>query len=443
MEELKADTLTEKESPTLIAKSVDISGEGNFPQGCSFSPDGLCVLTSTAGDYRLRLYNTPKEESSDAPSVSVDWKTALSIRGGDSVRSYSWYPQMNSSNAASCCFLAASRDQPIHLYDAYTGFIRATYRPFNAMDEMESPTVVSFSPDGQRLYAGGFCTDRTIHVFDTAVPGRDSTILRLGKTRRSSDGQKGLVSAITFSPRSDNHVFCVGTYAPGSIYVYDERMPSGNTASTILEGVTVVGHGKGHFRKKRRFVATQDDSDDIFSAAKAKWFHTRARGGVTQLSFAPSNEYILYSASRRSDSILAWDLRMVSGNQDYASCPIRGIASYATSGDTNQRLEFDFDEHGQRLFVCCVDRCVRTYDVQSGKLLGKLEGLGDVANGVSYATRGNSGSGLLAVATGARRFPEEDTDDEQDSTREEMAAPGSLELYKLAGKVEAIDDAMQ
>jgi WD40 repeat protein len=136
---------------------------------------------------------------------------------------------------------------------------------------------------------------------------------------------------------------------------------------------------------------------------------------------------------------------MVSGNQDYTSCPLRGIASYATTSDTNQRLEFDFDEHGKRLFACGVDKCVRTYDVQSGKLLEKLEGLGDVANGVSFAsTRGNSGSGILAVATGARRFPDEDTDDERDaSSREEMAAPGSLELYKLADKVEPTEDAMQ
>jgi len=428
---------TQLKNPSLIAKSTDISGEGNFPQGCSFSPDGLCILTSTAGDNRLRLYNTPTSEGElDTPT---EWQTALSIKGGDSVRSYSWYPRMNSSNAATCCFLGASRDQPIHLYDAYTGRVRATYRPFNAMDEMESPTVVSFSPDGQHVYAGGFRSDRTIHVFDTAVPGRDSTVLRLGKTRRSSDGQKGLVSAMAFSPRIYNHVFCVGTYAPGSIYVYDERLPSGNAAAIVLQGVCVVGHGKGHSRKKRRFVAPAEETEqetDIFSAAKVKWFHARARGGVTQLAFSPSNDYTLYSASRRSDSILAWDLRMVSGNEDYKSFPIRGIASCATSSDTNQRIEFDFDEHGRRLFVGGLDRCVRTYDVQSGKLLGKLEGLDDVANGVSYTLSGNVG--LLAVATGARRFPEEsDEDDDNDDRTIATNEPGSIELYKLDNPAQA------
>jgi WD40 repeat protein len=128
------------------------------------------------------------------------------------------------------------RDQPIHLFDAYTGEIRATYCPYNALDAMESPAVVSFSSDGQRVMAAGFRSDRVIHVFDTATPGRDSTCLRLGKTRRSSDGQKGHVSALTFS--SNERVFCVGTYSPGSIYVYDERTGQ-QPSATILNGVVV------------------------------------------------------------------------------------------------------------------------------------------------------------------------------------------------------------
>eukprot|EP00521_Asterionellopsis_glacialis_P015655 CAMPEP_0195295812 /NCGR_PEP_ID=MMETSP0707-20130614/18113_1 /TAXON_ID=33640 /ORGANISM="Asterionellopsis glacialis, Strain CCMP134" /LENGTH=445 /DNA_ID=CAMNT_0040357133 /DNA_START=264 /DNA_END=1601 /DNA_ORIENTATION=- len=441
-------------SPTLIARSVDTNGEGNFPKGASFSPDGLCVLTNTASDNRLRLYNTPPitlgnesekgEEHGKANKFFVDWKTALAADGCDSVRSYAWYPHMNSADPSSCCFLSSSRDQPIHLVDAYTAKIRASYRPYNALDEMESPTVATFSPDGQRIVAAGFRTDRTIHVFETGNPGRHSTILRLGKTRRSSDGQKGLVSALTFSSPQTccfNKILAVGTYAPGSIYLYDDRVSSSHTpTTTILNGLCIVGHGRSHSRKKRRFVAISNDGDqdneeteNLFSKAKVQWFQNRARGGVTQMRFSPSEEYILYSSSRRSDAVLGWDVRMVSGNEDYASCPVRGFTSFATDNNTNQRIEFDFDETGKRLFVGGRDNCVRVYNVKGGELVGKIDSLGDVANGVSYKYDARLNSGMLAVAVGSRQFAGDDENGEQEelSKLSTMKDQGTLDLYRV------------
>ena len=69
------------------------------------------------------------------------------------------------------------------MYDAYSGDVRATYRPYNALDEMESPSVVSFVENGARLAMGGFRTDRMIHLFDLNRPGRDpAAIFKLGKT---------------------------------------------------------------------------------------------------------------------------------------------------------------------------------------------------------------------------------------------------------------------
>ena len=138
--------------PSLIAKSSDIWGDSNFPQGCKISPDGLCVLTSTAADNMLRLYNVPHpnnsqsqsdaaaivttnvdantkatSESNDSLDVSsnhnqssqitssssslqpTSWKTSLTAREGDSIRSYCWFPLMNSYHPSSCAFLASSR----------------------------------------------------------------------------------------------------------------------------------------------------------------------------------------------------------------------------------------------------------------------------------------------------------------------------------------------
>ena len=365
-----------------------------------------------------------------------------------------------------------SRDQPVHLWDAYTGQIRATYRPYNTLDEMESPTVVAFSPDGATIYTGGFRTDRLLHVFDLAVPGRVSTVLRLGKTRRSSDGQKGIVSAVatknasttTTTSAGNNNLLCVGTYSPGSIYLYDTR--SGNLPTgTILEGMSLVGHGKGHFRRKRRFASisseqqeqqsSSTDRDDnnntststqsIFSQARAKWFQSRAQGGITQLQFAPNSDnsdYYLYSASRRSDAVLLWDLRMLSGNSEYQSEPLRGIRSFATQADTNQRLQFDVDRSGRRIYIGGLDARVRCYDTSTGKLEGILgeeeDGSSSIfdqaVNGVSLCNTGADGSqqetsNRLVAATGERQFPSEH-DLDQDAV-ECQNVPGKLHLLQL------------
>ena len=93
---------TESTAFRLVAKSIELIGRNeNFFQGASFSPDGLCVLTNSVADSKLRVYNADQE--------SLDWKEALSSNAGDTVRSYAWYPKMNSADPASCCFLAAIR----------------------------------------------------------------------------------------------------------------------------------------------------------------------------------------------------------------------------------------------------------------------------------------------------------------------------------------------
>lgn len=301
--------------------------------------------------------------------------------------------------------------------------------------------MATFSPDGQSIVAGGFRTDRFLYVFSTARPGRDAlTTQRLGKTRRSSDGQKGLVSALAF--HGHGSLLAVGTYSPGSIYVYDQRtdgkqQPTG----TILNGLCVVGHGRSHSRRKRRFVETQqpsstssdknqdDQQSDWLSTAKIKWFLTRAQGGITQLEFARNHEYLLYSASRRSDAVLVWDLRMLSGHANYQSHPIRGLASFATSSDTNQRLEFDLDNDSSKIYVGGRDKCVRIYDTASGKQMGCIEHLEDASNGVSCHKQ------MLAVATGSRRFSLEESDNDDEETNQlEDEVPGYLRLYRLSEK---------
>ncbi len=104
--------------PIPVKISNDITGDSNFPQGCAISPDGLCVLTSTASDNLLRLYNVETQQiSSEAAHENThlsecptsSWNASLIAREGDSIRSYCWYPLMNSYQPLSCAFLATTR----------------------------------------------------------------------------------------------------------------------------------------------------------------------------------------------------------------------------------------------------------------------------------------------------------------------------------------------
>jgi hypothetical protein len=110
--------------PVLIARSTDIRGEGNYTFGCSFSPDGLCVLTSTSADNILRLYNAPPSQTGnkleeercsdvDTPSQEhgrqIAWEAALTVKEGGSIRGYTWYPMMDSYEPSTCIFLSTCR----------------------------------------------------------------------------------------------------------------------------------------------------------------------------------------------------------------------------------------------------------------------------------------------------------------------------------------------
>jgi hypothetical protein len=50
------------------------------------------------------------------------------MKEAETVYDYQWYPLMDSSQPNTCCLATTSQYQPIHLYDAFDGHIRATYR---------------------------------------------------------------------------------------------------------------------------------------------------------------------------------------------------------------------------------------------------------------------------------------------------------------------------
>ena len=428
----------------VVASTTDVAHA--IPSGVQFSPDGLCVLTCVRDEFRL--YNThtaiapeanlegdpPQPQQQQASSVASSWSAALRCKGGDVVQSYDWYPHMTSNDAGTCCFLGTSREQPIHLYDAYyAGVIRATYAPYNPeRDEPMSPLLAKFDATGSKLLCGGFKSDRFLHMFDTARPGRDSLgCYKLGKTRRSHDGQKGLVSSLCWAKNTNSNIFAVGTYSPGSIYMYDVRMSGEDNVAVVLHGgVSVVGHGK---RVKRFAIANNNgnvDCDDdnssnnnnendtglsMFSLAKAQWFQKRAQTGITQLEFCQS-DHALLSASRTSDAVLKWDVRMMTA-PERAIQPICGVKSYAANHTTNQRMEFHVHKDDDTLIsIGDRDKMVQVYNIATGALVETIE-VGDVVNGVSVH------SDFMAVSLGERRFEDE-----------EMVCQGNLQLLRRRRK---------
>ena len=69
------------------------------------------------------------------------------------------------------CFislLCSSRDVPIHLWDAYSGKISASYLACNNVYELVSSRSAQFNSDGSKIIAG---YEKFICVFNTSLPG--------------------------------------------------------------------------------------------------------------------------------------------------------------------------------------------------------------------------------------------------------------------------------
>ena len=115
-----------------IAKHVfSTNKQNNYSRGCLFSPDGLCVLTYNE-DNIIRLFDCPQNnEIADilqSANGDVQWQPSLSIPVAGPIYDVDWYPLMNSADPVTCCLAVTSQYQPVHLYDAYDGHLRATYR---------------------------------------------------------------------------------------------------------------------------------------------------------------------------------------------------------------------------------------------------------------------------------------------------------------------------
>ena len=363
--------------PELQSHSHLVTEEGNFIKGCKISPDGCCVLTASERST-LHIMDIPFDMDPSAPSSFDRSRNPLvpsvSVQEGESLYDFAWYPLMHSAVPASCGFVTSTKDRPIHMWDAFTGKLRASYRAFDYADEIVAACSLAFNPAGTHLFAG-----YTHHLrrFDVAIPGRECECRKTwqsgsGRRKRGADGgQRGLFSCLACPTDPSLPLLAAGTYT-GTVGLYDA------------------------------------DSLELVSVWPA---HSR---GVSQLLFS-RNSALLITAGRRSQDILVWDYRQLGATEP--------LYTFCREGDTNQRLSMDVDCSGRFLLSGNTNGTVSCYDLCTGEPLGAwLCHPGDVVNGVSF----HPTLPAFACSSGTRRvaFPKCEatghTDSDSSSSEEEL-----------------------
>ncbi|XP_036321561.1 telomerase Cajal body protein 1 homolog [Rhagoletis pomonella] len=316
----------------------------HYTKGCLWSPDGLCILLPVHLDG-MHVIELPSDVYTDCAKQQVTatrtlskLETAVHVKEGGTVYDYVWYPFMNSQSPVTCCWLATRQHEPIHMWDAFTGELRCTYRGYDSVDEVESAIAVTFSNDGEQVF-GGY--KKSIKVFDTNVPGRDS----------SSFPVKQAVSCFALTTNNDSTV-TTGSWM-GYINHYDLRAPK-------LGSLFTLG---GH------------------------------TGGITWLRYAAladSDSWSLFSGARKDNKILEWDMR------NY----LKPVREFTRNIGTNQRIYFDLSPQEQRWLVSGdTTGKLRIWDLQNN--VEEAQPLhGDCCNGVNF----HPSLPILATTSGQHHF---------------------------------------
>uniref|UniRef100_A0A8C3NME6 Telomerase Cajal body protein 1 n=1 Tax=Geospiza parvula TaxID=87175 RepID=A0A8C3NME6_GEOPR len=263
----------------------------------------------------------------------------------------------------------SSRDSPVHLWDAFDGSLRGSFRAHNHLDEPVAPHSLAFTPDGSRLL-GGF--DGAVREFPTERPGRG------GLQRKGSHGQRGLIGCLAFSPSQS--LFACGSYGR-SLGLYP------------LEG----------------------------GGAVALW--PRLPAAPTHLRFSPCGTH-LYAGGRKDRHILCWDLRVP--ERPLLALPRRVATNQRVTFDLDPSGRFlvSGDTDG---FVTVWDTLAPPGQGNPPELppLFRFRALRDCVNGTSL----HPALPLLATASGQRLFPAPwDSDSDSEGTQEGPAPGGDIRL---------------
>eukprot|EP00961_Rhodomonas_salina_P265849 3593419-Rhodomonas_salina.1 len=140
----------------LAAAATDFQAPdftNNFLKDALWSPDGLCILTSS-DDNSVRLFEAPSW-ASDPAQLKSEWgqehdcmRSVLQVKEGETIYDLAWYPGMNSSSPATCCFFSTSRDNPVHVWDAFTGADRGSYCAYTDAEELSASLFLPLTSHG-------------------------------------------------------------------------------------------------------------------------------------------------------------------------------------------------------------------------------------------------------------------------------------------------------
>ncbi len=365
--------VTAKDGVTQLYKDEYGARDKNeFSTGCLWSPSGTHLLETRERNkialHKLspevmdssRYYHLPDEDQKSKESVregnqyatTKPLQCVLRKQVGEAVYDTRWYPLMNDQDPITCCFATTSKDQPIHLWDMYSGISRASYRCYDQYDELESASCLSFNVYGNRVYAG---LKSLIRCFDLTVPGRDSDAIPTSTSKKDVKGVRGIISCIQFNLQHPN-IYAAGTYT-NNVLVLQENHPASDAMLEIR---------------------------DLPFA-------------VTHLSWAPDTGNYLWIGGRNHDDVWCYDIRHTR----------RRLGSIQRSLSTNQRVVFDIDPWGRHLATGDDRGNVLIYDTSSFALLAREEGLG-VGNACVNSVRFHPYCALLGVTAGQRVFENDD-----------------------------------
>lgn len=314
----------------------------NFTKGCQWSPDGTCLLVPSE-DFRIRIYELPRElysEKISANSTSTNFPAVLTIKEGGLIYDTCWYPFMNSWESTTCCFLSTSRESPIHLWDAFNGQLRATYRAYNQVDEVEASISVQFVDSAKEIWAG---FKNALRIFYVEQPGRQVNTIQF---KKDFPNVTGLVSCIRENP--------------------------------IMPGLVAFG--------------TYSKYIGLYRSGPLCTFKTGS--GVTQIEFSPCGTK-LFSAVRRSSEFLCWDLR----NPGTLLYSLQGRQS-----DTNQRIQFNIMPNGKQVVSGGTDGNIVVWDLPESinyidlNALYKIKLSRECINGISL----HKSLPIIATSSGQR-----------------------------------------